>query len=135
MYKIIFYQNTNGENEVLNHINYLNQHTNKDNRIKLEKITAYMRLLQNNGLALGEPYICLLYTSVFLLYNVLRFSSSALKSIMPSLSSASSISKMCIRDRYYKHCFSIYIKHKTSFLNLMVSLLGIKLHLLLIRFL
>ena len=57
MYKIIFYQNTNGENEVLNHINYLNQHTNKDNRIKLEKITAYMRLLQNNGLALGEPYI------------------------------------------------------------------------------
>ena len=57
MYKIIFYQNTNGENEVLNHINYLNQHTYKDNRIKLEKITAYMRLLQNNGLALGEPYI------------------------------------------------------------------------------
>ena len=57
MYKIIFYQNTNGENEVLNNINYLNQHTNKDNRIKLEKITAYMRLLQNNGLALGEPYI------------------------------------------------------------------------------
>ena len=25
--------------------------------MKLKKITAYMRLLQTNGLALGEPYI------------------------------------------------------------------------------
>ena len=47
MYKIVFYQNTKDENEVLAYINYLNQ----------QKITAYMRLLQTNGLALGEPYI------------------------------------------------------------------------------
>jgi len=57
MYKIVFYQNTKDENEVLTYINYLNQHNNKDSRIKLKKITAYMRLLQTNGLALGEPYI------------------------------------------------------------------------------
>lgn len=57
MYKIVFYQNTKDENEVLAYINYLNQHNNKDSRIKLEKITAYMRLLQTNGLALGAPYI------------------------------------------------------------------------------
>ena len=44
MYKIIFYQNTNGENEVLNHINYLNQHTNKDNTFLL--LTYFIKKTQ-----------------------------------------------------------------------------------------
>ena len=58
MYKIIFYQNQNGESEVENYINTLRkQVNNKDNRVKLNKIIAYMNLLSEQGLEIGSPYI------------------------------------------------------------------------------
>lgn len=58
MYKIIFYQNQNGESEVENYINTLRkQVNNKDNRVKLNKIIAYINLLSEQGLELGSPYI------------------------------------------------------------------------------
>ena len=58
MYKIIFYQNQNGESEVENYINTLRiQVNNKDNRVKLNKIIAYINLLSEQGLEIGSPYI------------------------------------------------------------------------------
>ena len=58
MYQIIFYYDKNGKSEVQDYINYLREHSNsKDNKIKLSKITAYMRMLMHNGLSLGTPYI------------------------------------------------------------------------------
>ncbi len=58
MYKIIFYQNTKGISDVENYINELRKNKNyKDNKIKLNKIIAYIDLLSQNGLSLGEPYI------------------------------------------------------------------------------
>ena len=58
MYKIVFYQNKNGESEVENYIMSLRkQVNNKDNRVKLNKIVAYINLLEEKGLELGEPYI------------------------------------------------------------------------------
>lgn len=58
MYKIIFYQNQNGQSEVENYINTLRkQVNNKDNRVKLNKIIAYINLLSEQGLDLGTPYI------------------------------------------------------------------------------
>lgn len=35
----------------------LQNNNNKTDRIKLNKIIAYMRMLEEKGLALGEPYI------------------------------------------------------------------------------
>ena len=58
MYKIIFYQNQNGESEVEDYINTLRkQVNNKDNRVKLNKIIAYINLLSEQGLEIGSPYI------------------------------------------------------------------------------
>ena len=58
MYKIIFYQNQNGESEVEDYINTLRkQVNNKDNRVKLNKIIAYMNLLSEQGFEIGSPYI------------------------------------------------------------------------------
>lgn len=56
MYQIIFLNDKNGENEVQNYIKKL-QYNTKTDRIKLNKIIAYMRLLEEKGLTLGEPYI------------------------------------------------------------------------------
>lgn len=58
MYKIVFYQNEKGISEVKNYIDELNEnHDNKDNRVKLKKITTYIDLLSEEGLSLGMPYI------------------------------------------------------------------------------
>lgn len=57
MYQIIFYQNSKGESEVNNYLQQLRKNKNKSNQIKLNKIIAYLRILELNGLNLGEPYI------------------------------------------------------------------------------
>ena len=57
MYKIIFYKDANGQSEVNNYIQELRKNINKDNKIKLKKIMAYLKMLENNGLSLGKPYI------------------------------------------------------------------------------
>ena len=58
MHKIIFYQDKNGKSEVENYINTLRkQVNNKDNRVKLNKIIAYINLLSEQGLNLGTPYV------------------------------------------------------------------------------
>lgn len=55
--KFYFLKTKSGENEVQNYIMKLQNNNNKTDRIKLNKIIAYMRMLQKKGLALGEPYI------------------------------------------------------------------------------
>lgn len=57
MYKIVFYKDKNGQSEVNNYIQELKHNVNKDNRIKLKKIMAYLKMLESKGLALGKPYI------------------------------------------------------------------------------
>lgn len=50
MYKIVFYQDKKGISSVKEYIDELNQnYSNKDNRVKLKKITAY---LDNNKFVL-----------------------------------------------------------------------------------
>ena len=48
----------NGHSEVFEYIeNLRKKKTNKDCRIKINKITAYINQLSEQGLSLGEPYI------------------------------------------------------------------------------
>lgn len=57
MYKIIFYTDKNGKSEIQDYIINLRKKKNKDSKIKLNKITAYLNQLSKNGLIIGEPYI------------------------------------------------------------------------------
>ncbi len=57
MYEIIIYKDKNGYSEIKQYINELKSKNNKDCRIKFEKIMSYIRILQSDGLTIGEPYI------------------------------------------------------------------------------
>lgn len=57
MYEIVFYKNNKGKSEVFEYIKELKRKNNKINKQKAKKIDLYMRLLQEYGLALKEPYI------------------------------------------------------------------------------
>ncbi len=58
MYQIIFYQDKNGKSEVLDYMEKLrSKRNNKDARVKINKITAYINQLEKHGLSIGEPYI------------------------------------------------------------------------------
>ena len=55
--KLFFIKTINGRNEVKEYIERLRKENNKDSRIKMNKIIAYMRRLKERGLSLGENYI------------------------------------------------------------------------------
>ena len=58
MYQIKFYLDNNGRSEIIEYLQQLRkQKNNKDAKIKLSKITAYIDLLEEYGLLLGQPYI------------------------------------------------------------------------------
>lgn len=57
MYDIEIYIDKNGNSEIKEYIKYLKQKDSKDNKIKFNKIVAYIKMLQKRGLSLGEPYI------------------------------------------------------------------------------
>jgi len=57
MYDVEIYETENGKSEVKEYIKELQKETNKDKKIKFQKIIAYIRMLQERGLSLGEPYI------------------------------------------------------------------------------
>lgn len=58
MYQVIFYQDKNGKSEVLDYMEKLrSKRNNKDARVKINKITAYINQLEKHGLSIGEPYI------------------------------------------------------------------------------
>ena len=58
MYKIDFYRDKNGRSEISEFMNYLAEAypTSKDARIQHDKITAYINLLIEYGVALPERY-------------------------------------------------------------------------------
>lgn len=57
MYEIVIYKNKNGKSDIEEYIQKLHTKNDKDSRIKLKKITAYIDLLANKGIRIGEPYI------------------------------------------------------------------------------
>ncbi len=57
MYNIEIYETENGKSEIKEYIKRLQEKNNKNNQIKLNKIIAYIRMLQEHGLSLGTPYI------------------------------------------------------------------------------
>lgn len=57
MYNIEIYETKNGKSEVKEYIKKLEEKNNKSDKIKINKIIAYIRMLQEYGLSLGTPYI------------------------------------------------------------------------------
>lgn len=57
MHKIFFYRDWNGKEPVLDYLRELSEKTDKDSRIKLNKIRDYVKALSHYGLQLREPYI------------------------------------------------------------------------------
>ena len=57
MHKIYFYRDRNGNRPVADYIRELAGKTDKNSRIKLNKIQDYINALSEYGLQLREPYI------------------------------------------------------------------------------
>ena len=57
MYKIQIYKDEKGNEPVTEYLNELSKSNSKDSRIKLRKILEYIKVLKNDGLACGQPYI------------------------------------------------------------------------------
>ena len=57
MYQIHFYQDRAGNQPVKDYIKELECGNSKDNRIKLNKIRDYMRILELKGTRAGEPFV------------------------------------------------------------------------------
>ena len=57
MYNIKIYETENGRSEIKEYIKQLNNKNSKSNKIKLNKIIAYIRMLKKYVLELGTPYI------------------------------------------------------------------------------
>ena len=57
MYKIVFYQKENGEAPVLDYMRELAKANDKDSRIKLNKMSQYIKVLEQLGTRAGEPII------------------------------------------------------------------------------
>lgn len=57
MYQIEFYRDQNGDEPVLEYLEELASKTDKDSRIKLNKIRDYMKILSEHGTRAGEPYV------------------------------------------------------------------------------
>ena len=57
MHKIYFYRDKKGKEPVLDHLRELAAQSDKDSRIKLNKIRDYVKALSTYGLQLREPYI------------------------------------------------------------------------------
>ncbi len=57
MYNVIFYEDRRGESEVKEYLKKLRNKKDKESKIKLSKITAYLDMLVKQGCNIGEPYI------------------------------------------------------------------------------
>lgn len=57
MHSIKIYEDKYGKSEIKEYIRGLQQSKSKDSKIKFNKIVSYMRLLSEDGLSIGEPYI------------------------------------------------------------------------------
>lgn len=57
MYQVEIYEDKNGKSEIKDYIKNLQTKKNKDAKIKVNKIIAYVRMLEKKGLTLGNNYI------------------------------------------------------------------------------
>jgi phage-related protein len=57
LHEIYFYKDKNGKEPVLDYIQELENHKDKDSRIKLNKINDYIQALSDYGTHVGEPYV------------------------------------------------------------------------------
>ena len=57
MYDVEIYEASNGKSEVKEYIFELQKKNSKESKIKFNKIIAYIRMLKEEGLSLGEPYL------------------------------------------------------------------------------
>ena len=57
MFDIKFYEDENGKSEVMDYILKINNSFDKNSRIKSNKIRLYMKLLEEYGFALKEPFV------------------------------------------------------------------------------
>lgn len=57
LYRIIFYQKSNGESPVLDYIHELEASTSKDSRIKRNQIAVHIKVLAEKGTIAGMPYM------------------------------------------------------------------------------
>ena len=57
MYQVVFYQKENGEVPVLDYMRMLSGAKDKDSRIKLNKISQYIKVLEQLGTRIGEPIV------------------------------------------------------------------------------
>ena len=57
MPKIRFYKDRQGNRPVADYIKELAKKTDKDSRIKLDKINDYLQALEKGGTQIGEPYV------------------------------------------------------------------------------
>jgi len=57
VYHLVYYENQQGEKAVKEYIETLNRRTDKDARIKSNKIAEYLRRLQEYGTGVGEPTV------------------------------------------------------------------------------
>ena len=57
MYKIIFYKDKNGKSPTADYLRDLTAKTDKDSRIKANKINDYIQQLSKYGTQAGEPYV------------------------------------------------------------------------------
>ena len=57
MYDIEIYETKNGKSEIKEYIKKLQENNNKSDKIKINKIIAYIRMLKEQDLSLGTPYI------------------------------------------------------------------------------
>ncbi len=57
MYQIYFYKDKRGKEPVLDYLKELSQQKGKDSRIRLNKISDYLNILQEVGTAAGLPVL------------------------------------------------------------------------------
>ena len=56
-YEVLYYENQQGEKKVKEYITALNNRTDKDSRIKANKIAEYILRLQQFGTRIGKPTV------------------------------------------------------------------------------
>lgn len=57
MHKIFFYKDRNGNEPVAAYIDELSRKTDKDSRVKFNKLRDYIKMLSIYGTQAGEPYM------------------------------------------------------------------------------
>lgn len=57
MYKIEFYEDSQGNKPARDYIKALKKKKDKDSRIKADKITQYLYYLQTDGTFIGQPFV------------------------------------------------------------------------------